>query len=249
MAGEEKKGCLIDLLIHDLGGPLSVVATTVLNLLEKAERYGPLTDRQKGALERILRNSRRAQSLIQEMLEISRSKEGIFQRERIRIGKILKESLLEAMEAALPDIADNFCRIDDEKEFQCLLETQGIFVEMSGKYSRSPFCHDQRKVQQILRNLISNAMKYRRRRLKLSVHGDFDLIISVEDDGIGIPPGDQEIIFKRFVRLKDKKGIDLPGVGLGLAGVKALVEAMGGEITLVSREEAGTRFTVRIPPL
>jgi signal transduction histidine kinase len=71
----------------------------------------------------------------------------------------------------------------------------------------------------------------------------------VEDDGIGIPLKDQKIIFKRFVRLNDEKHAYLPGLGLGLTGVKTLVEAMDGEITLESQEGVGTRFMVRIPPI
>jgi signal transduction histidine kinase len=83
----------------------------------------------------------------------------------------------------------------------------------------------------------------------VSIGGDLDLLISVEDDGRGIPQAGQEIIFNRFVRLKDKERPDMPGLGLGLTGVKTLIEAMRGEITLESREGIGTRFTVRIPPL
>ncbi len=96
---------------------------------------------------------------------------------------------------------------------------------------------------------MSNALKYRRKRINASIEGDLDLLVSIEDDGLGIPQGEQEIIFERFVRLNDKKSTDVPGLGLGLSGVKALVEDMGGEITLESREGLGTRFTVRIPPL
>jgi len=81
------------------------------------------------------------------------------------------------------------------------------------------------------------------------VTGDEDLIISVEDDGCGITPEQQETLFKRFVRLEDGKQSDLQGTGLGLWGVKLLVETMGGEIRVESCQEAGARFTIRIPPL
>jgi len=249
MTGDDERRRLIDLLIHDLVGPLSVLSTTASSLLYKADRYGPVTDRQKSALERILRNSRKAQTLIQEMLEISRSEEGVFQKEHFPVEKVLRESLLDALETTLPEAAEKCCLIEDEKEFLSLLQTHGIFIETRGKYDHSSFCHDQKKIRQILRNLISNALKYRRKWLKLCISGEQELIVSVEDDGIGIPSVDQQIVFQRFVRLKNPRNIDLPGLGLGLAGVKALVDAMGGEITLVSREGVGTCFTVRIPPL
>ena len=81
------------------------------------------------------------------------------------------------------------------------------------------------------------------------IRGDPDLFFSVVNDGIVIPPEAQEAVFKRFVRLNGGGRPDVPGLGLGLTGVKALVEAMGGDVSLVSNEESGTCFTVRIPPI
>jgi two-component system OmpR family sensor kinase len=243
-----EKERLIDLLIHDLTGSLSVVSTSVSSLLNKTDQ-DPLTDRQKRILERILRNSRKAQSLLQEMLEIARSEEGLFQKEIFPIEKTLKESILDALEVTNHQALEKLSHTEDPKEFQNILKAHWIFIDITGKYCKFPFCHDQRKVQQILRNLISNALKYRRKRMDVSISGEVDLVVSVEDDGYGIPQEEQEAIFKRFVRLNNKTKPDLKGLGLGLTGVKALVKAMGGEITLESREGSGTRFMVRIPPL
>jgi signal transduction histidine kinase len=141
------------------------------------------------------------------------------------------------------------CREEDYQGFCSLLKPHGIFIMITGRYGQTPFCHDQKKVQQILRNLMSNAMKYRRSRMSVSITGEADLFVSVEDDGRGIPSADHDTIFGRFVQLKETDQSIRKGLGLGLAGVKAIVEAMGGEITLTSREEAGTCFKVRIPPL
>jgi signal transduction histidine kinase len=182
------------------------------------------------------------------MLEISRSEEGIFQKEFFLMEKLLRESLIDVLEAAVPSLGEKLCRVEDQEEFRSLLKEHGIFIEMTGKYCHSPFCHDQKKVQQVLRNLLSNGLKYRRERMTISIRGEREIFVSVEDDGLGIPQGKEESIFDRFVRLKDKRRADVPGYGLGLTGVKALVEAMGGEITLTSREGAGTCFLVRIPP-
>jgi len=245
----KEKGRLFDLLIHDLTGPLSVVSTSSASLLHKVDRYGPLTHQQKSVIERILRNVKRAQNLLQEMIEISRCEEGLFQKELFPIEVTLKESILDVLEINSPQIVEKLSCAKDQEEFRCLLESDGIFIAITGKYCKSPFCHDQKKIQQILRNLISNAMKYRRSRIDVSISGDLDLFVSVEDDGVGIPQGEQEIIFDRFVRLKDKRHAGIPGLGIGLTGVKALVEAMRGDITLAGREGTGARFMVRIPPL
>jgi signal transduction histidine kinase len=244
----EKEG-LIDLLIHDLRGPLSVVSTSVTNLLNKEDRYGSLTGRQRRTLERIWRNTRKAQTLLQEMLEIFRSEDGLFRKEKFPIGKALRESLLDVLEITDSTVAEKIRGARNKEEFRSILEAHGIFIDIKGKYRKSPFFHDRPKVQQILRNLLSNALKYRQRRVDVSIGGEMDLLVSIEDDGRGIPQEDREAIFDRFVRLKDIKRAGVPGLGLGLTGVKALVEAMEGEITLVSRQGFGTSFTVRIPPL
>jgi signal transduction histidine kinase len=245
---DSEKERLFDLLIHDITGPLSIVATSASNLVEKADRYGPLTDSQIRLANRILRNAHRAQNLIQEMIEILRSEEGLFQKENFSIEKTLEDSLLDVLEITIPHAVEKLCHVENHEAFRHGLEEHGIFVEITGKYCNAPFCHDQKKIQQILRNLISNAMKYRRERMEVKISGEVDLFVSIEDDGIGISLENQEVIFKRFVRLNDEKYARVSGLGLGLTGVKTLVEAMGGEITLESRKGMGTRFMVRIPP-
>jgi CheY-like chemotaxis protein len=240
---------LIDLLIHDLRGPLSVASTDVSNLLHKPDRYGSLTERQRRSLERIWRNTRKAQTLLREMLEISRSELGLFREERFPIDEALRESLLDVLEISASPLAEKVQYAKDGRDFRRILEAHGIFIDIKGRYRTTPFFQDQRKVQQILRNLLSNALKYRQKRVNVSISGELDLVVSVGDDGRGIPQEEQEIIFDRFVRLKDAGSPDVPGLGLGLTGVKTLVEAMGGRITLVSREGFGTSFRVRIPPL
>jgi len=240
---------LFDLFIHDLTGPLSLVSTSTDNLLHKAERYGPLTDQQRHIIERILRNVRKAQTLLREMIEILRSEEGLFEKEYFSIEKTLVESLSDVLEMSIPNAVERLSQAENQEAFRQDLKDYGIFIEIIGKYGKSLFCHDQKKFQQILRNLMSNAIKYRRQRMEVKISGEADLLVSVEDDGIGIPLENQGVIFERFVRLNDEKRAYVPGLGLGLTGVKALVEAMEGEITLESQEGVGTRFMVRIPPI
>jgi signal transduction histidine kinase len=244
-----EKESLFDLLIHDLTGPLSIISVSANSLLNKTDQYGSFTDQQKRSLDRISRNARKAQTLLHEMIEIFRSEEGLFKKEFFPIEKVVKDSLLDALEGSAPHAVENLYQVKTQEEFQNALKTQGIVIEITGRYCTSHFCHDQQKVQQIFRNLISNALKYRRERVTISIRGDSDLFFMVEDDGAGIPLEEQEIIFERFARLNNKKQGGIEGLGLGLTGVKALVEAMDGEITLLSREGIGSRFTVRIPSL
>jgi CheY-like chemotaxis protein len=245
----QHKERLFDLLIHDLRSPLAIVAASVHNLIHRGERYGPLTDKQIQVMERIGRNVRKSQVLLQEMIEILRSEEGIFQREYFYLEPVLLAALMDALEIALPEIYDRLRQASHPREFQTLLESQGIFFQITGRFSRSFFCHDPRKIQQILRNLVSNALKYRRSRVGIRIEGEAELFIRVEDDGPGMSDEGQKMVFNRFVQLEPAPVSPLAGLGLGLAGVKTLVETMGGEITLTCQKGEGTVFTVAIPPL
>jgi CheY-like chemotaxis protein len=238
---------LFDLLVHDLSGPLSIASMTTKNLLYNPNRYGPLTDEQSRMLDRILRNLRKSERLLKEMVEILRSEEGLFKKEFFSVEQAVKESLLDAMEGIVPALVEKLCCIESREEFQKDLEAYGISMDVEGRYYKYPFCHDREKILQILRNLMSNALKYRTERARVKISGEADLFISVEDDGIGIPPSEQGLIFDRFVRLNAENHPEVKGLGLGLTGVKALVEAMSGEIQLASAEGAGTKFMVRIP--
>ena len=244
-----EKERLFELLIHDLAGPLAVIAASSASVLQRTDRNGPLGEREKLAFDRILRNARRSQGILQDMIEILRSEAGSFRKESLFVGDILKEPILEVLETDLRKTVDELAREKNLQAFCTLLEPYGIFIGISGKYGSSAFSHDPRKIQQIVRNLVSNAVKHRRQRVDVSIRGDADLLVTVEDDGPGIPESDQKFIFQRFVRLKADEHRSVPGLGLGLAGVKALVEAMGGKISFVSREGVGTRFSVNIPLL
>ena len=243
----KSKERLFDLFIHDLRGPLSIASTSVNNLLHKSERYGPLTNQQKRVLERSLRNIRKSQTLVEQMIELLLSEEKLFNHKTFSIHEALKDSLLEAVETILPDEVEKFSDLKKDEEFEKMLKAHRIIIEFTGKYCTSPFCHDPDKFRQILINLISNALKYRRSRMSVSISGEDDLFVSVEDDGPGIPMGKEEAIFERFFQFNEKKHTEIPSLGLGLIGVKVLVEAMGGEIRFVSLKDTGTCFTIRIP--
>lgn len=246
-----KKDHFIDLLVHDLAGPISIISTSTNSLLIKEEKYGPLTSRQRQALERILRNTNKAQTLLMEMVEVYRSEEGLFHCSNFLITEALNESIMDAVDVLNPVLAGKLAFIKRDDAFYHILEDNGIFVECTGKYCQTPFYHDRKKVQQVLRNLISNALKYRKERMTISITGDSDLIIHVRDDGPGIPQDEIENIFVRFGTLKgkEKEGTKMPGFGFGMSCVKILVDVMGGEINIESKEGGGTCFIVRVPSL
>jgi signal transduction histidine kinase len=142
-----EKRPLLDLLIHDLTGPLSVVSTSATGLLQRENRYGSLTDQQKRLAERILRNVRKAQTLLNEMIEISRGEEGLFQKDFFSIDEILKESFLDVLEIHDPQMVEKLSGAKNLEESRPILENHGILISITGKYWALPFCHDKKKVQ------------------------------------------------------------------------------------------------------
>lgn len=242
-----QKDALVDLLIHDLTGPLSIVLASINNLLNKEEKYGPYNEYQKDTLKRAQRNAEKAKALLSEIIEVYRSDEGLFRKDEFMIAESLKEALIDALEIIKPDIGDEITRCENDASYCEILAKNGISVEITGRYGTFLFSHDRKKIRQILRNLISNALKYRKTTMKLAISGDNELVIAVTDDGEGIPQEKQDYIFKRFLNLDKKGGPE--GLGFGLSCVKSLVEKMSGEISLKSGEGTGSCFTVRIPPL
>ena len=89
----------VEFLIHELKDPISVIETAVRMLLEKPDKFGPLTDRQEKALNRALRNSKKARGLLADLLEVGRSDAGCFQCCRFNPASIVDEVLMEALEA------------------------------------------------------------------------------------------------------------------------------------------------------
>src|SRR5262249_11144334 len=108
---------------------------------------------------------------------------------------------------------------------------------------------DERKVKQVLLNLLSNALKFTpeggRVEVRAAAMAD-DIEISVSDTGIGIAPEDQEAIFEEFrqVGIADKK---VEGTGLGLALSRKFIELHGGRIWVESRVGQGSTFTFTLP--
>lgn len=113
-----------------------------------------------------------------------------------------------------------------------------------------PLYTDEGKLSQILRNLISNALKFTRRghvRLSARIDGRGCIVFSVEDTGIGIAPKDQERVFDEFVQIESEMQSKVKGTGLGLPLSKRLAELLGGSIGLKSQVGVGSTFQVTIP--
>jgi signal transduction histidine kinase len=118
----------------------------------------------------------------------------------------------------------------------------------------APTLHaDRDAVDRILKNLISNAVKYSPAggRVIVAARPADDRLgmieVSVEDDGIGISSKDLSHIFEKYVRVSDRETTAVRGLGLGLALVRALAEAHGGAVEVESKPGKGSKFRVFLP--
>ena len=109
---------------------------------------------------------------------------------------------------------------------------------------------DRTKLNQVLYNLIDNAMKYTQDggqvQVSLEESGE-NLVWRVKDNGVGIPSKDQEHIFDRFYRVDKARSRETGGTGLGLSIVRQLVQMHGGRVTVESEPQRGSCFTVILP--
>ncbi|HEY4979838.1 MAG TPA: ATP-binding protein, partial [Candidatus Acidoferrum sp.] len=109
---------------------------------------------------------------------------------------------------------------------------------------------DTRRLQEVLQNLLDNAIQYTLPKGKIVLSADTrndEVILTVSDSGIGIPQSDQPRIFERFYRVDAARSREAGGTGLGLAIAKHLIEAHGGRIWVESEVAIGSKFHFSVP--
>lgn len=132
--------------------------------------------------------------------------------------------------------------------FEPELERKHLTCTVTGE--SSVVLGDQKRLHQVIFNLISNAVKYSVEDGIINIHvedGPRDAVLIVEDQGIGISEEDLPLIFERFYRTDRSRYRKTGGAGIGLTIVKAIVQAHGGTIAVESKEGCGSRFIVTIP--
>lgn len=243
-----KQRLKFDLLVHDLKVPLAVIEAGANSLLQRMEKYGPLTDKQIKVMNRILRNTLNTKRLVNDALELGRSSEGIIHKNPCLISDFIEESLVEIFDLTDSDAADSIKDCANLAAAKQALASRGIFLEIDEGLWCRQISLDESKMKQVLRNLLNNALKYRKKRIELTLQEQENaLLISVADDGEGIPADYHERIFECYFQMDMQEQHCVRGHGLGLAGVMILVEDMGGTLKLESDLGKGTIFSVRVP--
>jgi two-component system sensor histidine kinase/response regulator len=211
---------------HELQSPLTSLKGYIENLLEGVA--GSLPDKVMHYLRRMERNADRVLRLATMLLDQACLEAGHIPLD------IRAVSLAEVLDDLLP-------------EFQRVAAKKAIALQV-GPLTDARVKADRQKLEQILQNLIHNAIKFTPEEggvfVRSHVSDETQMIISVEDTGCGIPDNDQAKVFLRFYRAPSPVR---EGVGLGLAITKHLVELQGGTIRLESEMGRGTRFFVSLP--
>ena len=238
----------IDLLIHDLKVPLAVIEAGMTSILKRPEKYGPITEKQEKVFQRALRNTKVIQALVNDALELGRSREGKLHYSNFTVSYLIENALVEIFDLTDALTSEQIRECSSFSLLGDILKQNGVFLFVDEELWCMEIRQDEAKVRQILRNLLSNALKYRKKKVELNVsRTDTNIVISVKDDGDGIPATYHKKIFDCYFQIDATEVCSVRGHGLGLAGVMVLVEDLGGELLLDSDEGLGTRFIVKLP--
>lgn len=230
-SANEAKSSFLSNMSHDIRTPMNAI-TGFTTLLEKsADDPGKV----RVYTAKIMSASRHLLRLINDVLDMSKIESG--------------NTVLHVTEFHLRELLDEL-----RSMILPLTSThrQSFSIQLQNIYCNKLW-GDPLRISQILLNLLSNSVKYTPkggnicllvRMQEASSHGRIHLLFEVEDDGIGIEPDFLHTIFEPFTREEGKSQNDVQGTGLGMAITKNLVELMGGQISVKSTPNIGSRFSI-----
>lgn len=227
----EVKDTFLSTVSHELKTPLTTIIGYVSMMLEGA--LGGLAEEQRQSLEVVLRRGRNLQSLISDLLSLSRidARKIELHKDYVDIGKELRGM---------------------EEVFSERLKESNLQLEIAFKDHLPRLYADRDRINQVIFNLVGNAIKFTPPGGRVSVQARYrkensEMEVTVSDTGIGIPEGELGRIFERFYQVDMHDGREYAGTGLGLAIAKELVELHGGGIRAESKPGKGSTFTFTIP--
>ena len=229
---DRAKSEFVSLASHQLRTPLTTINWYIEMLLGKDS--GPLTAQQKKFINEVYSGSKNLVKLVNALLNVSRIEMGTFGVEPEKTDLIkLEQSVLAELKPLIV-----------EKKHQ-IIEKHDTMPEVMV---------DPNLMRIIYQNLLTNAIKYTPQKGKISIQqtiegtgDDRHILITVEDNGYGIPTNQQNKIYDKLFRADNARSKDTQGIGLGLYIVKSIIEKSGGTIRFESQENKGTKFYITLP--
>ncbi|MFC2052238.1 sensor histidine kinase, partial [Chloroflexota bacterium] len=231
-AADQAKSDFLASMSHELRTPLNAIIGFSQVLQE--QYFGKLNEKQAEYVNDVLESGKHLLSLINDILDLSKIEAGKMELDlsQVKIKDLLESSLVMIKEKAL-------------------VHRVSLDIHTSGDLGGLEIKADERKLKQVMFNLLSNAAKFTPDGGAITVEGKKEgkeLIISVSDTGIGIAPEEQEKIFEEFYQSRSAIKDKTPGTGLGLPLTKNIVEMHSGRIWAESEgPDKGSRFTFTLP--
>jgi PAS domain S-box-containing protein len=226
---------LVALVSHDLKSPLGTMMFGVeLLRAQMGARGQSLGSKELSTLERLDKQIRRMDMLVDELLDVG----------RLHAGKPLELAL---KDTDLVQLTRDLVEEQQRAAPRHRIEMRVASDDLHGYW-------DTRRLQRVVSNLLSNAVKYSpaggRVQVTLEraqVEDTALALLRIEDEGIGIAPDELTRIFDWFSRAENARQSGIPGTGIGLAGAREIVTQHGGSISVESTEGRGSTFTVSLP--
>jgi len=221
---DDMKNTFLEAVSHDLRTPLTSILGSALTL-EQSELSLPQPDA-LDLVHRIASNARKLERLLSDLLDLDRLQRGIIspQRRPTDVAELVRRAVAET-----ENLAERHVEIDVEPVIASI---------------------DAAKVERILENLLSNALRHTRPEAHVWVRArgmDGGLLIVVDDDGPGVPEDLHEEVFQPFRQAPGSSSGHSPGVGVGLSLVRRFAELHAGRAWLEAREGGGASFKVFLP--
>jgi len=228
-ADEKAKAEFIASITHELRTPLTIIQNSVSNILVGVT--GKVNSKARQYLEGILSDCHRFGNLISDLLDMSKIETGNISIERsvVKLPQLIEETI------------SNFADKSSAKK-----------IKMSQRIEECiPMIYvDRRRIYQVLFNLLNNAIKYTDEGGHVVVAAyqrDNDVVVVVEDTGMGILPNMQKQIFNKFHQIGRTAGAGYKGIGLGLPICNGIISLHGGDIWVESQPSKGSKFYFSLP--
>lgn len=225
----ELKSRFLSYMSHEFRTPLGSILSIARLMTDEMD--GPLTVEQRRQVDYISSAARELTEMVDDLLDLA----------KIEAGRI-------TISAAWFDMVDLFAAL--RGTFRPITENTEADLIFEDPEGMPKLYTDDRKLAQILRNYISNALKFTPRgtvRVSAHIHGEDEVCFAVRDTGIGIPEDMQDDLFKDFSQLDSPLQKRLRGTGLGLSLCKRYAELLGGRVGMESKPGEGSVFFVILP--